>query len=195
MWTWKLTWFLWWWSKLSWSQCGGPNLNWFQCRGKIDLIVVWVVELTWYLYADQESLVYRISTKIDLVFCGWSKLTWFQCEGSSFTRFQCRYEIDFVVRVVKRVGIDLAFVYRSKTTCSKGRIERNWVLVSGHRNRPDIWVGIKLTWLQWWGRNSLVYHLRERNWLGFSVGIKLDFLFVRASKSIWFVCGPRNSWF
>ena len=51
------------------------NLTCFQCRDEVDLVVVWVVEIDVVLNAGRKSLAFSVGIKVDLNFCGWSKLT------------------------------------------------------------------------------------------------------------------------
>ena len=62
------------------------------------------------------------------------------------------------------------------------RIEINCVFVSEHRIDLIFEWGSKLTWFQWRGRLCFCYYVQDRNWLGFSVEIEIDF----------FLCGSRN---
>ena len=72
-------------------------------------------------------------------------------------------------------------------TCFSVMIEINWVFVSGHQNRLDIeW---DRSWLDF--SDGIAINL-VWNWLGFSVGIELDFFFVRGSKSTSILCVGRN---
>ena len=99
-------------------------------------------------------------------------------------------ENDFIL--VWQIGVGLVSMKRSKITFVSFRIEINWAFVSGHRNRLDVRlriksnlisaIGSKLNWFLCPGSKS--------TW--FCVGIELDLVFVRGSKSTSVLCAGRK---
>ena len=149
-------------------------------------------------------------------FCVWSKLTWFLHAGRKALGFSVSIEVDLVFVWVVEIGlISIWGIELDLISCE----DRNWLsffvgvemtlfqYLDG--NQPGLRRGIKINlnveWrsklasFQWWGRISLVFYVRDRNRIGFSVGIELDFFFLRGSKSPSALCAGRrllgfNSW-
>ena len=150
--------------------CGWSKLTRVRTRGKAHLFSVWTSKLTWIL-------------------CGWSKLTWYQCGGWRMTWFQCRMKLIWLCGLPKMTSFQFGesaliwFLGSGRKLLVFGvRIEFTWLLCRG------IGIDLVLKWrsklpsLQWWGRNSLGFYVRDRNCIGFSVEIELDCFFVRGSK-------------
>ena len=72
------------------------------------------------------------------------------------------------------------------------RIEITWVFVSGHRNRLDSRVGIKIDLISMMELKFTWFLCAGSKLTCFSVGIDLDFFFVQGSKSTWVLCAGRK---
>ena len=157
--------------------------------------------------------------EIYLVFERGAKITCFQCEHANWISFSVSGPnwLDFSVR--DRTWLDSSVAWNGFGCCVGGRklinfsvVDRHWfgfgvavendlLLASGSKLNGILCRGIeidlilewgsKLTWFQRWSRNSRFY-VRDRNWLGFSVGIELDLVFVRGLKSTSVLCVGRK---
>ena len=131
--------------------------------------------MTCYLYAGRKSLVFRMSMKICLHFA-WVVLTdLISVWEIELDLIPMQDEMELVVvwviendfTSVWRIGIDLILCSGRKLLVFRVRIEISWVIVSGHRNRHDIRVGIQIDIISVMGSNLTCF-----SWSG--------------SKLIWF---------
>ena len=173
--------------KLTSALCGCSKLTWFQCGYRIwldfrvGMYLIWLLrgwsKLTCFLEAGRKSLVFSVSVLIALIPV-WAielYLIWVQDEMDLVVVWVVENDIISLWLV----GIDLESFQCGGSAliwflCSGRKwrvfsvlIEINWVFVSGHRNRLDI-----------------------------RVGVKIDFILVMGSKLTWFLCaGSKLTWF
>ena len=170
--------------KLIWLLCGWPKL-------------------TWFLNAGRSSLVFSVSMQIDLHFVWVVQIDLISVWGSNLTWFQCRMKLNWLLCTLSKMtsfqcgGSALIWFSWSgrKWLVFSARIQINWVIVSGHRNRLDIRVGIKidlilamgskLPWFLCPGSKVIWFWRRDRTWLVFGAGVKIDFGFVCVPKIAW----------
>ena len=184
----------------NWFCCvGGRNLLGFWTRGENHLFLVSACKLTWIL-------------------CGWFKLTWVQCGGSNLTWFQCTTKMTLFQCGGSALVLFLCSCRKQLTSV---RIDISWVSVSGHQNRFDTRVGIKIDWFQWWGQsnsvltrwieidlvlasgsnftcflsggyNRLRFCVWADNFLDLIYGSKIDLVLAWGSQLTWFLCAGRR---
>ena len=110
-----------------WLQCEGSNSTSFHCGDKIDLVVVWVVEI---------DLISLWGIEPDLISAYGSELTWFWCGGRAWLGFSLRIETNLVL------------IWGSKLTWLQCR-DRNWL---GFRVGVEKYLVFasrsKITWFQ-----------------------------------------------
>ena len=158
-------------------------------------------QLSCFLNAGRKSLAYVIvrAWKLTCILRGWSKLTWLQCGGSNLILPQCRMnwiwlcglsELTEFQRLVDPHCFGFGVTVENDLFLASGS-KLNGILCRGIEIDLILEWGSKLTWFQRWSRNSRFY-VRDRNWLGFSVGIELDFYFVRGSRSTSVLCAGRK---
>ena len=119
--------------------------------------------------------------EIDLISVWGSELTWFRCRDRNW----------------------LGFAWGSKITCFRLDQKLLSFCIGGHRNwlvfRMRIGIdltsvlGLKWTWLSYWGSEFSWFYCGGRNWL-FCVGVEIDLVFcVRAENDLCY-CGDRLTW-
>ena len=169
--------------------------------------LIWLLcgwsKLTWFLNAGRKSLVFSVSMQIDLHFVWVLQIDWFQCGVSRLTWFQRRMKPIWLLCGLSKMtscqcgGSALIWFLGSgrKRLVFSVRIEINWGFVAGHRNRLDIRVeikinlisvmGSKLTWFLCAESRLTWFWRRDRTWLVFGAGVKIDFGFVCVPKIAW----------
>ena len=152
---------------------GGRNWLGFLMRVRNRLNLVWASKLTW-LQRGQSMLTWSQG--------GWWHLTRSRCRDDLFYFIVGdRNWLDFSVGI----GIDLVFVLRSEMTWS-GLIESDLAFVLG---------GIEIDVILEWEIKLPWPCVGDRNWLSFSMGMQIEFVFACGLIVTYFRCEDRLTWF
>ena len=165
----------------------------------------WGSKLTWLQWWGRNLLGFSVSIEMTWFLCGWSKLTWIHCGGSKLTWFLCvgwkwlvfsmgikwlnlwgggRIWLGFCIPAENHLVLVLASNF-TWFLCGLTQIDCGGSNLTWFRCRDRNWLGF--VWGSKMNCSSVLIeigsvYVRYRTWLDFNVGIEIDVVLVWGSK-------------